>query len=447
MAARQQPQPSAWDASIRSSAQRYLSVDGCRVKYIGPGSEDKDAAAVRSNHPVPSDCPIFYFEVEIASRGRDGFIGIGFSTAEVELDRLPGWEPHSYGYHGDDGHAFSGRGTGRAYGPIYSTGDWIGVILNRVERTITFTKKGYDLGIAFENVTEERLYPSVGFRTPEEEIVANFGTDLAARPFRGDLAWIRAEATQRLYSSILSTSVPRGSKGQSVIGELVFGYLRHQGHWDTAAAVARDVLGGGVAVSAQEVEEMQLRRQIGKHVAAGEIDVALALVRQLAPGLLDGDPHIHFRLQCQKFAEMIKAGLVAEAIEYGRTHVVPLGVGPQGGSGVAASSGSASMAAADRELLEDATALLAYDDPSAGPTGYILLPAHRNELAATVDRALLAHSGRCAESALEAATRQASATLQELKRSGHPAAQLLDLQSLLQQGRDPQQLLLEPGGS
>ena len=25
-------------------------------------------------------------------------------------------------YHGDDGHAFSGRGTGRAYGPIYSTG-------------------------------------------------------------------------------------------------------------------------------------------------------------------------------------------------------------------------------------------------------------------------------------------------------------------------------------
>lgn len=56
--------------------------------------------------------------------------------------------------------------------------------------------------------------------------------------------------------------------------------------------------------------------------------------------------------------------------------VVPLGVGPQGGSGVAASSGSASMAAADRELLEDATALLAYDDPSAGPTGALVGWAH-----------------------------------------------------------------------
>lgn len=29
---------------------------------------------------------------------------------------------HVCRYHGDDGHAFSGRGTGRAYGPTYTTG-------------------------------------------------------------------------------------------------------------------------------------------------------------------------------------------------------------------------------------------------------------------------------------------------------------------------------------
>lgn len=55
----------------------------------------------------------------------------------------------------------------------------------------------------------------------------------------------------------------------------------------------------------------------------------------------------------------IKAGQVAEAIEYGRAHVVPL----------ASPSDSGTAAAADRELLEDATALLAYDDPTTGPTG------------------------------------------------------------------------------
>ena len=75
MAARQAPQPSAWDASIRSPAQRYLSIEGCRVKYVGPGTDDRDAAAVRANHPVPLDCPLFYFEVEVISRGRDGYIG------------------------------------------------------------------------------------------------------------------------------------------------------------------------------------------------------------------------------------------------------------------------------------------------------------------------------------------------------------------------------------
>ena len=55
--------------------------------------------------------------------------------------------------------------------PHASAGDWIGVVLNRVERTISFTKKGFDLGVAFQGVPpEERLFPSVGFRTPDEEV-------------------------------------------------------------------------------------------------------------------------------------------------------------------------------------------------------------------------------------------------------------------------------------
>jgi len=149
---------------------RYLEISGLRVRYKGPGSDDRDAAAIRANNPVPDCMPVYYYEVEIANKGRDGFIGIGFAVQDVKLDRLPGWEPHSYGYHGDDGHVFNGRGTGRPYGPQFGTGDWIGVIYNRVERTISFTKKGYDLGVAFENVTENLMYPTVGFRTPDEEV-------------------------------------------------------------------------------------------------------------------------------------------------------------------------------------------------------------------------------------------------------------------------------------
>lgn len=88
--ARQAPLPSAWDASVRSPASRYLSVDGTRARYVGPGSDDRDAAAVRANHPVPPDCPIYYFEVEITSRGRDGFIGEGCGAGAVV--GMAGWQ-------------------------------------------------------------------------------------------------------------------------------------------------------------------------------------------------------------------------------------------------------------------------------------------------------------------------------------------------------------------
>lgn len=49
-------------------------------------------------------------------------------------------------------------------------GDIVGALLNRTTKTISFTKNGIDLGIAFRNVQEDRLFPSVGMRTPNEEV-------------------------------------------------------------------------------------------------------------------------------------------------------------------------------------------------------------------------------------------------------------------------------------
>ena len=41
----------------------------------GPGNEDKDAASVRADYPVPADLGLYYFEVTVVNKGRDGFIG------------------------------------------------------------------------------------------------------------------------------------------------------------------------------------------------------------------------------------------------------------------------------------------------------------------------------------------------------------------------------------
>lgn len=46
----------------------------------------------------------------------------------------------------------------------------MGALLNRATKTISFTKNGLDLGVAFTSVNEDVLYPSVGLRTPDEEV-------------------------------------------------------------------------------------------------------------------------------------------------------------------------------------------------------------------------------------------------------------------------------------
>ena len=44
------------------------------------------------------------------------------------------------------------------------------MIWNKAERTVSYTKNGIDLGVAFRNVKDDRLFPTVGLRTPDEEV-------------------------------------------------------------------------------------------------------------------------------------------------------------------------------------------------------------------------------------------------------------------------------------
>lgn len=76
------------------------------------------------------------------------YMGIGLSCLGVNLNRLPGWEKNSYGYHADDGCVFSSSATGQSYGPTFTTGDVVGCGFNLVSRSIFFTKNGINLGVA-----------------------------------------------------------------------------------------------------------------------------------------------------------------------------------------------------------------------------------------------------------------------------------------------------------
>lgn len=47
------------------------------------------------------------------------------------------------------------------------------------------------------------------------------------------------------------------------------------------------------------------RQQIQDHIRCGQIDPAIHLVEQLAPGTLASHPRVAFRLHCQKFIELV----------------------------------------------------------------------------------------------------------------------------------------------
>ncbi|KAI9007974.1 concanavalin A-like lectin/glucanase domain-containing protein [Phycomyces nitens] len=270
--------PTAWNPDQKGEFVE-MSQDHLQLSYEGIGKKDSDIAAVRANFPMRHQCGIYYFEVEIISKGVDGHIGIGFCWPSSKLNRLPGWEVHSWGYHGDDGHIFSGPETSRKYGPKFSTGDIIGCGVDFRDMTAFYTKNGVHLGTAFKNITGNILYPFVGFKTKGEKIRANFGS----QKYKYDIEqYIKSERTQMQDSVYQSTplcldparpaKVDRPSieesKSKDVMNALVLDYLDYYGYYNTAQALkassVKSKLAGDEAVLTK-TESADTRNRYGKY--------------------------------------------------------------------------------------------------------------------------------------------------------------------------------------
>ncbi|KAF8863535.1 SPRY-domain-containing protein [Acephala macrosclerotiorum] len=206
------PLPSKWNILDKYGGLEVLN-DGLEVKLSGPKSErdrDHEACSLRADHPMPSQCGIYYFEVDIVSRKREeSSIGIGFSTKNVPLSRLPGWEPESYAYHGDDGHSFCCQSSGKHYGPPFNAGDVIGCGVNFRTGCAFFTKNGDHLGTAFRDIKENKgkLFPSVGMKKTGEHIRVNFGQ----RPFVFDIDGMMSASNTFPYPHSPSSSDIQGN--------------------------------------------------------------------------------------------------------------------------------------------------------------------------------------------------------------------------------------------
>ncbi|KAK3306076.1 concanavalin A-like lectin/glucanase domain-containing protein [Chaetomium strumarium] len=107
-------------------------------------------------------------------------IGFGVGTKFASKDMMPGWESHSWGYHGDDGKKFHG-GQGTSYSSTFGKGDTVKCRVDQSARTMFFTKNGVDLGEALNDL-RGRLYPVLGIMSHGAKVATNFTWEPPALP-------------------------------------------------------------------------------------------------------------------------------------------------------------------------------------------------------------------------------------------------------------------------
>ncbi|XP_005096797.1 ran-binding protein 9 [Aplysia californica] len=290
------PLPRSWSPKDKFSFIG-LSQNNLRVHYKGVGKTHKDAASVRATHPIPASCGVYYFEVKVISKGRDGYMGIGLSAQGVNMNRLPGWDKHSYGYHGDDGNSFCSTGSGQTYGPTFTSGDTIGCCVNLIDNTCFYTKNGINLGIAFTDLPAN-LYPTVGLQTPGEVVEANFGQ----APFVFDIEDYMKEWRVKTKLTIERFPVSdRRGEFQTALNRIVSTYLVHHGYCSAAEAFCQSTNQPVV----ENIESIRNRQRIQKLVLAGRMGEAIESTQSLYPKLLEAKPDLLFMLKCRQFVEMV----------------------------------------------------------------------------------------------------------------------------------------------
>ncbi|EAW18428.1 SPRY domain protein [Aspergillus fischeri NRRL 181] len=78
-------------------------------------------------------------------------IALGVCRENSALERMPGWEGTSWGYHGDDGKKFHSASQGQPYAEKFGDGDRIGCRLEMSSGNLEFLKNGRSLGASLRD--------------------------------------------------------------------------------------------------------------------------------------------------------------------------------------------------------------------------------------------------------------------------------------------------------
>ena len=119
---------------------------------------------------------------------------------------------------------------------------------------------------------------------------------------------------------------------------------------------------------------MDQQIKIRQAVESGNVQSAVETVNELDPEILDTSAQLFFHLQLQQLLEHIKAGDIEAALHYAQTEL----------------SARGEENAEFLQELEQALALLAYDDPSTSPFSELLQHSQRLKVVSELNSAVLA---------------------------------------------------------
>ncbi|XP_028800220.1 ran-binding protein M homolog isoform X2 [Neltuma alba] len=373
-----------------------VSPDKLSIKYTSVDLHGHDVGVIQANKPAPKKRLVYYFEIYVKDAGTKGHVAIGFTSKGFKMRRQPGWEPNSYGYHGDDGLLYRGPGKGETFGPTFTSGDIVGGGINYSTQEFFFT------------------------------VHVNFGQ----KPFAFDLKEFEAQERMKQQLKIEEIALlPNVSYG------IVRSYLLHYGYEDTLNSF--DVAGRSTVppvniarengVDGQDITyALSHRKTLRQLIRNGEIDAAFSKLREWYPQIVEDDASATcFLLHCQKFIELVRVGALEEAVKYGRIELARF-------------FGLPTFV----DLVQDCVALLAYEQPQESSVGYLLRDSQREVVADTVNAMILStnpnvkDSKNCLRSYLEKLLRQLTACCLERRSLNGDQGEAFQLQRVLSSGKN-----------
>ncbi|ORZ20056.1 CTLH/CRA C-terminal to lish motif domain-domain-containing protein [Lobosporangium transversale] len=156
----------------------------------------------------------------------------------------------------------------------------------------------------------------------------------------------------------------------------------------------------------EQLKNLETRKAIRSLISHGDIGSAMELCNSAFPRVLSIDPHspyttqasiqMNFKLQCQKFIELVKADPGPDALDFAKNVIDQFTqLDPDGKEGYI-------------KQMEDVFSVIAYVNPEESPNGHFLKQEARDQLADTLNSAVLGCNGMSCEPALLTIVKQAT---------------------------------------